>query len=99
MLGGWQKEKFVLFCPIKKRSFNLLCVLDLFSERCQSSLFQIFFSFSQWKELVTVWHSQACPIRLIVTFSAVLAVEGFIRFSSQTVAGYDAGQLMLGTGS
>ena len=27
---------------IKKRSFNLLCVLDLFSERWQSTLFQIF---------------------------------------------------------
>ena len=25
--------------PIKKRSFNLLCVLDLFSERWQSTLF------------------------------------------------------------
>ena len=35
--------RFVLFRPIKKRSFNLLCVLDLFlSERWQSTLFQIF---------------------------------------------------------
>ena len=34
---------FVLFRLIKKRSFNLLCVLDLFSEHWQSTLFQIFF--------------------------------------------------------
>ena len=34
---------FVLFYPVKKRSFNLLCVLDLFSERWQSTLFQSFF--------------------------------------------------------
>ena len=33
---------FFLFSIIKKRSFNLLCVLDLFSERWQSTLFQIF---------------------------------------------------------
>ena len=33
----------VLFHPIKKRSFNLLCVLDPFSECWQSALFQIFF--------------------------------------------------------
>ena len=33
---------FVLFRLIKKRSFNLLCVLDLFSECWQSTLFQIF---------------------------------------------------------
>ena len=32
----------VLFHVIKKRSFNLLCVLDLFSERWQLTLFQIF---------------------------------------------------------
>ena len=35
--------RFVLFRLIKKRPFNLLCVLDLFSERWQSTLFQIFF--------------------------------------------------------
>ena len=35
--------RFVLFRLIKKRSFNLLFVLDLFSERWQSTLFQIFF--------------------------------------------------------
>ena len=34
--------RFVQFRPDKKRSFNLLCVLDLFSERWQSALFQIF---------------------------------------------------------
>ena len=34
-----------LFRLIKKRSFNLLCVLDLFSERWQSNLFKIFFFF------------------------------------------------------
>ena len=35
--------RFVLFRLINKRSFNLLCVLDLFfSERWQSTLFQIF---------------------------------------------------------
>ena len=33
--------RFVLFRLIKKHSFNLLCVLDLFSERWQSTLFQI----------------------------------------------------------
>ena len=52
MLRGWRKEKgkrkfvcFVLFQPIKKGSFNLLCVLDPFSERWQSTStqFQIFF--------------------------------------------------------
>ena len=36
---------FVLFCPTKKCSFNLLFVLDLFSERWQSTLFQIFLYF------------------------------------------------------
>ena len=40
--------RFVLFRPIKKRSFNLLCVLDLFSERWQSTLFKIFFFFLLW---------------------------------------------------
>ena len=35
------KARFVLFHLIKKRSFNLLCVLDLFSERWQSTLSQI----------------------------------------------------------
>ena len=35
-----------LFRLIKKRSFNLLWVLALFSERWQSNLFQIFFFFS-----------------------------------------------------
>ena len=35
--------RFVLFRLIKKRSFNLLCVLDFFSERWQTTLFQIFF--------------------------------------------------------
>ena len=35
--------RFVLFRPIKKRSFNLLCVLDFFfSERWQSTLFPKF---------------------------------------------------------
>ena len=47
-LFKWTKQDknypYVLFRPIKKRSFNLLCVLDLFSERLQSTLFQIFFS-------------------------------------------------------
>ena len=31
---------FVLFCPVEKHSFNLLCVLDLFSQCWQSTLFQ-----------------------------------------------------------
>ena len=35
------KRIFVLFRLIKNRSFNLLCVLDLFSERWQSAQFQI----------------------------------------------------------
>ena len=36
--------RFLLFRPIKRRSFNLLCVLDLFFlERWQSTLFQNFF--------------------------------------------------------
>ena len=38
-------SKLCAFCLIKKRSFNLLCVLGLFSERWQSTLFQIFFFF------------------------------------------------------
>ena len=38
-----------VFCLIKKRSFNLLCVLDLFSECWQSTLFQIF------KFILLVW--------------------------------------------
>ena len=33
---------FILFRRIKQHSFNLLCVLDLFSERWQSTLLQIF---------------------------------------------------------
>ena len=37
--------RFVLFRPSKKRFLNLLCVLDLFSERLQSTPFQIFFIF------------------------------------------------------
>ena len=41
------KLRFVLFRPIKKRSFNLLCVLDLFVERWQSTLFEIFFCKTQ----------------------------------------------------
>ena len=36
-------SSFVLFRLIKKRSRNLLCVLDIFSERWQSTLFQFFF--------------------------------------------------------
>ena len=40
-------SRFVLFHPIKKCSFNLLCVLDLFSECWQSTWFQIFFFHSQ----------------------------------------------------
>ena len=50
-LVAWQRGLprkfacFVLFCLIKKRSFNLLCVLDIFSECWQSTLFQIFFFF------------------------------------------------------
>ena len=42
MLGGWREEKgtrpFVLFRLIKKRSFNLLCVLDLFFQNAGSQL-------------------------------------------------------------
>ena len=34
--------RFVLFRPVKKRSCNFLCVLDLFSERWQSTLFHFF---------------------------------------------------------
>ena len=51
LYAAWKRglpRKFarsVLFRLIKKRSFNLLCVLDLFSERWQSILFQIFFFF------------------------------------------------------
>ena len=37
--------RFVPFRLIKKRSFHLLCVLDLFAEGWQSILFQIFFFF------------------------------------------------------
>ena len=51
MPGSWKSwlyqkfARFVLFRLIEKCSFNLLCVLDLFSERWQSTLFQIFFFF------------------------------------------------------
>ena len=37
---SWQNIK--VFCPMKKCSFNLLCILNLFSEQWQSTLFQIF---------------------------------------------------------
>ena len=40
---SWKFARFVLFHPIKKCSFNLLCVCDFFSEWCQSTLSQIFF--------------------------------------------------------
>ena len=46
-------SKICTFCPIKKRSFDLLCVLDLFffSERWQSALCQIFsmFKTDKWR--------------------------------------------------
>ena len=41
-------SKICTFCPVPsclKAIFNLLCVLDLFSERWQSTLFHIFFFF------------------------------------------------------
>ena len=39
--------RFVLFRLIKKRSFNILCVLDIFfSGRWQSTLLKFFFLFS-----------------------------------------------------
>ena len=34
-----------LFRPIKRRSFNLVCALDLSSERWQTTLFQMIFFF------------------------------------------------------
>ena len=46
LAGGQPFARFVLFRLIKKRSFNLLGVLGLFSDRWQSTLFQIFFSSS-----------------------------------------------------
>ena len=39
------EKRTIIIKLFKKRSFNLLCVLDLFSERWQSALFQIFFFF------------------------------------------------------
>ena len=42
-LAEGKGDETVLFRLIKKRSFQLLCLLDLFSERWQSTLFQIFF--------------------------------------------------------
>ena len=53
--------RFVLFRLIKKHSFNLLCVLDLFSERWQSTLFQIFlFFYSDFSSLYECkWLTQA----------------------------------------
>ena len=39
----WKSALLVLFRPIKNRSLNLLCVLDLFSEHWQSTLFPFFF--------------------------------------------------------
>ena len=47
--------RFVLFRLIKERSFNLLCVLDLSSERWQSTLFQIYLS--DYKFLNRRWAS------------------------------------------
>ena len=55
---------FVLFHPIKKRSFNLSCVLDLFWEPWQSTLFQIFLHVSRLgagsthvnPQALTCWH-------------------------------------------
>ena len=47
---SWKFAHFVLFDPIKKHSFNLLCVWDLFPERWQSTLFQIL--------LFVILHSQ-----------------------------------------
>ena len=43
--GGLPRKfaRLVLFCSFRKCSCNLLCVLDLFSECWQSTLFQIFF--------------------------------------------------------
>ena len=38
-------SRFVLFRLIDKRSFNLSCILDLFAERWQSTLFQMFLFF------------------------------------------------------
>ena len=38
-------SRFVLFRLIDKRSFNLSCILDLFAERWQSTLFQMFLLF------------------------------------------------------
>ena len=46
--------RFVLFCPLKKRSLNFLCVLDLFSERWQLTLFQIFLFISTRRTVVEV---------------------------------------------
>ena len=41
-LFNWTKQDKT--CKTCQRSFNLLCVLDLFSERWQSTLFLIFFA-------------------------------------------------------
>ena len=47
--------RFVLFCPIKSVPFNLLCVLGLFSECWQSTLFQIFIFFFCFSFRFTHW--------------------------------------------
>ena len=58
MYVAWKIEltqkfaRLVLFCLIKKRSFILLCVLHLFSERWQSTLFQIFLIFFKGRSLI-----------------------------------------------
>ena len=44
--------RFVLFRPIIKRSFNLLCVLDLFSEGWQSTLCHIFLFWNRFESTV-----------------------------------------------
>ena len=53
--------RFVLFRLIKKLSFNLLCVLDLFSERWQSTLFQNFFFFS-YRSIIFFYAATECLI-------------------------------------
>ena len=64
----WKFACFVLFCPIKKLSFNLLCVLDLFFRMLAVNSASDFF-LPLW-EVIPNW-----------SVSAVLKVEGERRKS------------------
>ena len=66
----WKFARFVLFGPIKKHSFNLLCVLDLLQKGLSSHLllFRLLSSFAlksqlfliEWQKMALVTHANLC---------------------------------------